>query len=76
MHFMLNKLKNINFIFVKKPVFLEYVDIDELFVSNKASSSGENYKYFSGYQIRPLCIIRLLPVKKIIITFLVIKLYH
>ena len=39
------------FCYCKKPIFLEDVNIDKMFVSNKAFSNEENYK------VRPLCII-------------------
>ena len=55
---------------LKKTTFLENVDIDKAFASNKASSSEENYK------IRPLCITKILPGKKNMNILMVLKLNH
>ena len=49
-------MKNVNFI-IGKSQFLEDIVIDKVFVSNRTSSSEENYKHFVGFKIRLLCII-------------------
>ena len=33
----------------KNPTFLNYVDIDIIFISKDISSNKKNYKYFIGY---------------------------
>ena len=59
----MKKLKTVNFSVKNKPIFLEDVEIDKIFISNKVSSSEENCKYFidykDRYKIRPMFIILL-----------------
>ena len=57
---MILKLKN-KFHCYKNPIFLDDVDIDNIFISKKISTSEKNYKYFIGYtddhKIKPFSII-------------------
>ena len=58
---MIKKLKNVNLIIVKSQLFLDDLDTDKMFVSNKVSSNEENYKYTIGYKdddykMKPSCI--------------------
>ena len=47
---MIKKLKR-KFHYRGKAIFLGDLDIYKVFVSNKASFSEDNYKYFIGYKI-------------------------
>ena len=58
---MMRKLKNVNLIVKNKSIFLEDVEIDKIFISNKVSTTEGNCKYFidykESYKITPICII-------------------
>ena len=57
----MRKLKNVNLIVKNKSIFLEDVEVDKIFISNKVSTREGNCKYFTNYKesykITPMCII-------------------
>ena len=45
----------------KQPINLDFVNVDQIVVSDKSKHSGGGFKYFIGYKegeiVKPLCII-------------------
>ena len=77
MHLMVKKLKSMNFIIVKSQFLEDGVDIDKVDVPNTASF-GEKKKSqrIICFKSRQLCVISLLPVKKMMDNLLIVKLDH